>query len=244
MKSTLSLPSSSVRNQRAFTLIELLVVIAIIAILAGMLLPALSKAKNKAHQSNCLSNQKQISLALILWGDENNNGKYPWNPGPGGLPLIPWRDHWGVLQKHLVNPKVLTCPSDKNRTPATNWAQFTPAFDLRKNLSYFFSADAMPTRPVAFLIGDNHLSRNGTLVYGANPPESVKVRKNQLQQYDWVPNMRHPGQGVIALCDGSVSSFNAEKFREQCNRQYNVYTDLANEIDLRVPQYQSTGITY
>ena len=75
--------------RRGFTLIELLVVIAIIAILASLLLPALSRAKLKATGAYCLGNEKQLTLAMIMYADDNN-GKMPsrWFQPTGSPPLV------------------------------------------------------------------------------------------------------------------------------------------------------------
>ena len=125
--------SNPIGLRRAFTLIELLVVIAIIAILAALLLPALAKAKEKAQRAQCLSNLRQMGLAMIFYADENN-GLVPRgnDAGPPEWYTLFTPYLGGRQTNEFDRAKVFLCPSYSNKSNlvcyvVNAWGFLTPS---------------------------------------------------------------------------------------------------------------------
>ncbi len=172
------IPGFKVFN-KGFTLIELLVVIAIIGILAGILLPVLSRARESARRTQCMSNIKQIGMGLIMYANENSE-QFPSDTAGGAMASLNL-----LYDTYISDNRVFNCPSDPQVTAASNAGMTvyvpggaTEAFTSTQ-CSYGYdrshtqaddadvalAADRPPPSPDATTNTTNHNGRGQNIVY-------------------------------------------------------------------------------
>jgi prepilin-type N-terminal cleavage/methylation domain-containing protein/prepilin-type processing-associated H-X9-DG protein len=204
--------SGAARWRGAFTLIELLVVIAIIAILAALLLPALSRAKDKAYRIACLNNIRQLQLCWHLYALDND-GTVPMNYGlPGSwvlgnakLDTTSSNIQAGVLFPYSTSVAIYHCPADRSTIAGTAQQRFRSyamcvwihGDDVNAQPAVTKLSQLLRPGPArTFILADEH---EGSIDNGS-------FFVFPLGQWVWVnwPSTRHNLGGTISFADGHV----------------------------------------
>jgi prepilin-type N-terminal cleavage/methylation domain-containing protein/prepilin-type processing-associated H-X9-DG protein len=167
------------KQKNAFTLIELLVVIAIIAILAALLLPALSQSKERAKRISCQNNLRQLGLALIMYGDENNSFPVlntPTSARGSSSEICLWNAD--LLPLLANNQNLFDCPS------------FPDFFRWTTNVSasgYFYPTNIEGNRPFCYAINskgvasaDFGLGKQAATMTSGRKPSEIKSAANMI----------------------------------------------------------------
>jgi prepilin-type N-terminal cleavage/methylation domain-containing protein/prepilin-type processing-associated H-X9-DG protein len=179
-------------GRKGFTLIELLVVIAIIAILAAILFPVFARAREKARQTSCLSNAKQIGLACSMYFQDYDEALLHYRHEEPGNTSIYW---WHIVDPYIKNSQIWVCPSHKSSAHGYGWNYRYLGWPGRggthSNAAAFLGEVTHPAE--TFMVGE---TRRSVVIY---PPESQSWVDNYV---DRNAHDRHNGGANYAYVDG------------------------------------------
>ncbi len=188
------------RSRKGFTLIELLVVIAIIAILAAILFPVFAKAREKARQSSCTSNLKQIGIGIMQYTQDYDE-YYP----PSAWSSSPWSP-WSVfMYPYVKSQAVFMCPDDVNTGILPNTNTFTPTqFPVyRTSYGYNMWIGGIPGSTAAPILNQaKFVSASGTVMLADSGKWPV-IGGNSVNAVDW-PDAAPTNGGLVYTPDRLV----------------------------------------